>query len=224
MNIPFDWVLVKPKPTNKLLLGGKEFYLDTRFEETKNAPSCGEVIAVPDKLRFSMVEGQTTLEYDTDIDIKIGDMVIFHYLTEENAQMDGRIMEDGNILIRYDSLFIAKRGDEVICLNDYIIVEPESAVIKTNLEIPDVVSKQKAKQVGIVKYAGTPVRAYRFFPDDYPDPSLQVGDRVVFSHYNAVPLQQYAEIHGELSKGILYKMQRRDVDAIINQEAEVALF
>jgi len=174
-------VLVKPKPTNKLLLGGKEFYLDTRFEETKNAPSCGEVIAVPDKLRFSMVEGQTTLEYDTDIDIKIGDMVIFHYLTEENAQMDGRIMEDGNILIRYDSLFIAKRGDEVICLNDYIIVEPESAVIKTNLEIPDVVSKQKAKQVGIVKYAGTPVRAYRFFPDDYPDPSLQVGDRVVFS-------------------------------------------
>lgn len=229
MNIPYNYVYIKPDPTDRIKLSnGTELYLSTTFEETAHAPSSGIVITAPDRLRFDRKNGQASMNFDVDMEVKEGDRVIFHYLTAENAKLDHRLHEEG-FLVRYDQLYIAIRAGQTICLNGYIIVEPESSLIKTNMIIPDI-AKKKAKQIGIVKYAGSPVRNYlhpisfdKYGEPIYPpsDEAVNIGDRVYFSYHDAVPLQQDSYLHGVLSKTILYKMQHKDVIAVLSPEAEI---
>ena len=230
MRIPYNYVYIKPDPTDEIVLPtGEKLFLATNFEETAHAPSTGTVLCVPEKLRFDRENGTASMNFEVDIELEVGDKVVFHYLTQENAKLDGREMEEG-FLVRYDQLYLAIRKDQVICLNGYIIVEPESALIKTKLFLPDQATLRKAKQTGVVRYAGAPVRNYlhptHFSSRNEPiyppgDEPVAVGDRICFSHYDAVPLQQDSYIHGVLSKSILYKMQHRDVLGILEPTTEI---
>lgn len=214
MRIPYNKVLVRPNPTDRIELStGHTLFLDTSFEEFKNAPSSGTVVQVPDKLLFGDERG---LDYDTDMDVRIGDTVIYTYLAESYCKSNGMVHEDC-FFIDYDQLFVAIRGTEVICLNDYIIVEPVETHLDSSVVIPNFLKNQKSKKAGIVRYAGKGVRAYRMFPDAI-SAEVSVGDRILFHFADAVPLQQNMAIHGTISKSMLYKMQRKDVIAIDNEQ------
>lgn len=220
MKIPYNWVYIQPDPTNQILLpSGHTLYLDTRFEEQGHAPTYGTVIGMPDALRFSRDASVESVQFDVPMELELNDKVIFHFNSLGIAKEQGRIFDRG-FMVRYDSLFAAIRGDKVIPLNGNIIVEPESAVIRTNLFIPEI-AKKKAKQVGRVLYAGSKVADYRYNPDEF-DGDVEVGDRILFIHYNAVPLQHFPEIHGKVKKTMLYRMQRKDVDAVLPEELEIA--
>lgn len=215
IRIPFDYVHVKPNPTNSLILAGKKFYLDTRFEDTKHAPTCGVVLQVPERLRFKSLEeaesDHPSLDFDTEMELQVGDTVIFHYLAEDNAKRNGLYHEDG-LFLHYDKIFCAIRNGEIIPINGHLIVEPESEMIKSNLVIPDLAIRN-SKQKGTVKYAGKPNKRYRWFPEAY-DSELKAGDKIIFHFADAVPLQHDAEIHGVIEKRNLYRMQGKDVIAM----------
>lgn len=220
MKIPYNWVYIKPDLTNEIVLpSGHTLFLDTRFEEQGHAPTYGTVIQAPEALRFSRDASVESVQFDVPMEIQVGDKVIFHFNSLGIAQEQGRVFEEG-FMVRYDSLFVAIRGEQVIPLNGNIIVEPESAVIRSNLFIP-AIAKKKAKQVGRVLYTGSEVKDYRFDVDAFDVP-VEVNDRVLFIHYNAVPLQHFPELHGKLKKTILYRMQRKDIDAILPELLEVA--
>ncbi len=234
MRILFNHVLVKPDPVDTIkLAGGFELFIDNRFEEQKNAPQSGIVVQLPERLIYNEDPEAESLNFDVDMELQVGDRIVFHYLAQDHALRTGAII-DGNILIRYDSIFVALRGEEVIPVNGTVLVVPESEIIKTNLIIPEHLS-QKLKTFGTVLAAGTPHRAHRFrtkTPPPYPffvrngkfesiDHYCKAGDKVYFHHINAIPLQHNAEYHGIVKKALIYRMTHEDIELIVDQEVRL---
>lgn len=235
MKIPFNYVLVKPEPTDEISLpNGKKLFLSTIFEETKHAPTVGEVLCVPERLIFNE-DGINSLLFKTEMEVRVGDRVVFHFLAHQQAKDEGRILDDG-FMVRYDSIYLILRGEEIIPINGHLVVEPESQLVKSNIIIPDS-NKKKAQRIGKVRYAGKPVDGYLNYPhltdvNDFPmvmkderfvkgNRYAQEGDRVYFSHFDAVPLQHDPEIHGAVEKVLLYRMQHKDVLLILDEQYEI---
>jgi len=79
-------------------------------------------------------------------------------------------------------------------------------------------AKEKSKTTGTVVYAGKPNRGYRneLIEKGYtsPDEQIQIGKKIMFSWVDAIPLQPNAELRGEVKRGILYRMQHKDIIGI----------
>lgn len=224
MKLLNNLVAIRPFPSDEIRLkDGKKLYLDIRFEEYLNAKTAGEVIAVPEKLTFNP-DGVVTLDWETDMELQVGDVVVYNYLAVKNAIDMGNVFGDGVVAISYDKIYTAIRGNEVICVNGFILVEPEQEKIVTTLHLPEI-AKEQSKQIGRVVYAGTPNRGYRieklFNGHTAPDEPVHVGDRVVFNWNDAIPIQPNVELRGEISRSMLYRMQHKDVHGIVPNEAFV---
>lgn len=224
MKLLNNLVAIKPYPSDEIRLkDGKVLYLDIRFEEYLNARTAGVVVGVPDRLTFNPT-GAVTLQWDTDMELREGDTVIFNYLAVKNAIDMGQAFGDGVVAMPYDSIYTAIRNDEIICVNGYIIVEPEQERIVTDLFVPDN-AVELSKQIGRVLYAGVPNKGYRIdvLVNGYtsPDNPVKVGDRVMFNWNDAIPIQPNAELRGEIKRGILYRMQHKDVHAIVDDAANI---
>ena len=226
MKLINNMVAIKPFPSDEIRLKtGEKLYLDVRFEEYLNAQTAGEVVSVPEKLVYSTkTEAPVTTEWDTDMELKVGDVVVFNYLAVKNSLGSGYWIDKDTVCIPYDKIYVALRQGEVICINGIIIVEPEVENTLTSLIIPDN-AKLKSKQVGRVVYAGKPNRGYRkehlFTGKTGPDSPVEVGSRVVFSWNDAIPIQPNAELRGEISRSMLYRMQHKDVHALVPDESLV---
>lgn len=235
MRILKNNVLITPADPSKILtLSGIELFLDTRFEEQKNAPQSGVVVAIPEKLTFSHEPESASLSIQTTMELQVGDKVIFNYNAVPHCRKTGKMI-GSDCLIPYDMIYVAIRGEEVICLNGGIIVEPTNPIIKTKLFLPDEVMKEKLKTKGIVRYASKmPHLAEQFNPEfnTLASPMIltlkgkfkdlkryvTVDDVILFHHSNAIPLQHYHEVHGTLTKKLLYRMRHTDVALVIEQE------
>lgn len=224
MKLLNNLVAIRPFPSDEIRLkDGSKLYLDIRFEEYLNAKTAGEVVAVPDKVTFNP-SSAVTLDWDTDMELQVGDVVIYNYLAVRNAIDMGNIFGDGVVAMSYDKIYTAIRGDQVVCVNGFILVEPEDEHLYSTLHLPDI-AMHKSKQIGRVLYAGTPNRGYRVEKlingHTAPDTAVKVGDRVVFNWNDAIPIQPNAELRGEISRSLLYRMQHKDVHAIVPQESVV---
>jgi co-chaperonin GroES (HSP10) len=239
MRILTNNVLVKPVDPSKIItLSGMEFYLDTRFEEQKNAPQAGIVIAVPERLTFSNDMEKPSLSVKTEMELQVGDTVIFNYNAVPHAKSTGMFIGD-SVLIAYDMIYCAVRDGQTICLSGSVIVEPESEVVKSNLYIPSVAQNKKHKTLGrVIHAAKKPVDAIRHLPelntlcppmkmtkggefyqlDRYAKP----GDRVMFHFSNAIPLQHFQELHGTISRSLLYRMRHNDIELVLDDDLVVA--
>lgn len=238
MRILYNNVLVKPVDNSKIItLSGLELYLDTRFEEQKNAAQAGTVMVVPDKLTFNYDMSYPSLSVKTDMELQVGDTVIFNYNAVSYAKSVGMEI-DGGVLIPYDMIYAAIRDGEVICLSGSVIVEPESEIVKSSVFIPDNAQNQKLKTIGRVKYASAkPVEAIRHLPDynckatplkmtqgkEFYELNRHVkpGDRVLFHFSNAIPLQHYQELHGTISRTLLYRMKHNDIDLVLDDNVAI---
>lgn len=224
MKLLNNLVAIKPFPSDEIRLkDGKTLYLDIRFEEYLNAKTAGVVIQVPDKLCFAPKES-VSLPWDTDMELKVGDVVVYNYLAVKNATDMGFVFGDGAIALPYDSIYAAIRNDQVICINGFILVEPEKERIVTDLFVPDN-AQDLSKQIGTVVYAGTPNRGYKIdvLVNGYtsPDDRVSVGDRVMFNWNDAIPVQPNAELRGEIKRGMLYRMQHKDVHAVVDKDSNI---
>jgi hypothetical protein len=231
MKIIMNNVLVKSDPNDEILLSnGFKLFLDNRFEEQKNAPQSGVVVQLPEKLVFSHDPDTDSLQFNVENELQVGDVIIFNYLAHHFAVSTGAVI-DGNILVKYDSIYLAIRNGEVIALNGSVIVEPMNELIKSNIYIPDSYNK-RLKNYGRVVYSGIPDKGHRMRTDGPPDmPMLateegfsqsdryaQKGDKVYFHFANAIPLQHNYEMHGKVSKKILYRMKHSDIELIDKTE------
>lgn len=208
-------VAIKPFPSDEIRLkDGNKLYLANVFEEYLNARTAGIVVGLPDRLKFSDDMYAVSMPWKTELELQEGDRVVFNYLADKNSKGLGYFFEDGVMCVPYEQIYVAFRGDDMICLNGFIIVEPDEDEIKTILEVPEI-AKSKSKIKGTVRYAGKPNQGYR---DELmekgrtsPDYQINVGDRVMFHWTDAIPLQPNAELRGELTRKLMYRMQHKDV-------------
>lgn len=223
MVISPNHVLIKPdRNFGSIKCGEKELYIDTTNEPGKHTVTSGTVVAICDKLIFDRdVDWSRSCLFDTDIEAKVGDRVIFHPMAFQTASALNKII-DGNYLIRYDDLFMAIRGEELIVLNGGVIAEAiEEEIDFGGLIIPDTI-KQKSKQVSVVRYLGTPLRGY-YKPFEYgngPDEEnmVQVGDKIVHSKYDAIELQN--SLYQIFNKNVTYyRMHYKDIDGVLTDHA-----
>jgi co-chaperonin GroES (HSP10) len=216
MKLLFNSVLVKfDSPNDHIKVGGVDIQIDTSFNPMQHTITSGEVIGLPSRLIFNPDDPAKTMLYDTDMELKVGDRIIFDYLAYNEAIKNDPI--DGGHVIRYDEVLVALRGDDIIPVNGIVLVEPiditeteEVKQMSAFLEVPDYVKKQKSETRGVVRYVGTPLRAYAMDTSRtiYESDDLHVGDKVYFDASYAIPLQY--DMHRLIDK-TLYRMRRKDI-------------
>jgi co-chaperonin GroES (HSP10) len=222
ITIPYNYVLVKAlrKQDEILLKNGKKLYLDPAYEPEKHAITYAEIIKTPEQLFFSREEDiKKSTSFDVDIDIKIGDIVFFHYLSIGTALNDGKyIYENGEhyYLIRYDTIFLTIRGGETICQNGYVIVEGNDDERFENSKLDLSHLKKNSETSGTIVHLGNPVKEYYYYEDREDDTSLKVGDEVMFHEADACKMEY--DLHKVLGGDrAWYRMQRIDISCVVNK-------
>lgn len=170
-----------------------------------------------------------SLEYDTDIEISVGEKVNFSYRHFIEAQKNGMYADTdiGEVVfIKYDMLKLVVDEDmnPIRMLNGYVLVEPELIEVKTEGAMSYVdtegglviagmnekYKKSRKNQIGKVYLSGTPVKGYL---NDYdtvdPDLELNEGDRIMYDPRGSQKLEN--EIHQVLSEKDLYIVRRRHI-------------
>jgi len=143
----------------------------------------GTVVAVPDFLHFSKKKGSggeyesrmnssmncESLEYDTDMELKVGDKVMFRF----HSQVRDRCPY--GLLVGYDQVYAKVVGDKIIPVNGRIF----GKLISSD-------PKQITHAVCKIQAVGKPVRAYKF--DDTPEPKGKYREGQKAWIKNAMPL------------------------------------
>jgi hypothetical protein len=213
MEILFNQVVIKASRHDHelILTDGNKLFLDNSYKKGHHMVRTGTVTHVPKHLHFEYFD-LLSMEYDTDMEVKVGDELIFHHLAIDFAKKDNYHLAPDHYPIRYDSIFVAIRNGQVIPVNGNVIVEPMVEAIS-----PVFSQTKTSVHHGVVKYLGTPVRGYFMTPDGtFTDKGIDinVGDHVVYSKADCVPLE--FKLHQTLDKGvILYRMRRKDIIATL---------
>lgn len=160
--------------------GGKDFSPESYVSV------CGVVVGLPEVLR----SGVGMMEWECSCDVELGDRVWIEYhevlmamgrrAYSYQEHPDERFIDEGGIvtaIIRYDKLYYAKRGGEVVMLNDYVMVEPLKEEVGSSLILPPVKVIDRAK----VLHVGNPVR---YINDKYRSAGVGVGDTVLFRRFS----------------------------------------
>ena len=147
-----------------------------------------------------------SLDWDTDMELAVGDRVHFRYNVHMMCKEDNLIIDDC-YLIRYDYLYMANQEK---MLNGWILVEPiewKEEELVDDLGIKKVVSEKEKIGMGVVKRLGEKNRSYMH--QDIQEVDVSVGDIVYFRHSNAIPLEY--DYHKTFEFGDCYRMQRKDI-------------
>ena len=208
MRIPYNYVLIEPiKSDNEIFIGMKKFILDNEYLELQNITVVGKVLAVPDELIFDRMNYNHSMEWDSPMELKVGDIVWSTYMAVKNATsgQDPKVI-DGNPVIPYQSCIVAKRGDDVICLNGFVLIEPIKRGDFCGL-LPDYLKDSPNLNVGYIRHLGTPNKEY--WDNSVDDDMFSFGDLVCFENINNIPLEY--ETQRFFSDTLLFRMQRRDL-------------
>lgn len=209
--------------------GATNLYIDTSFKEAQHAPVFGEVIAPPKKLTF-IRNGVDGLNDIVDLEIEKGDIVYFKYIAYLNAFKSENNPEDKSfqipgdtcdyILVRYDSLIVRKRNDELYPLNGYVLCSKMEAEDKwqsdiiSSSAITDKIYNHSETRAR-VEHVGGLVHKY-FNPNVPPDEdNLSVGDIVAIDVACDIPLEY--DIHQKLDKQY-FRIRRKDILGIIIED------
>lgn len=208
------------------------------FEPAKHYSVRGKVVEVPNRLVYggdflkknkigrNLSLGPMTdiyqklfldsLEWDTDMELSVGDDVFFkynmHMLCYDHNLIVRRNGRD-HYLIRYDYLYMA---NESKMLNGWVLVEPvkwTDEELVTENGTRRITKKTNKLGVGIVKCVGSKNRDYLNY--DKADADVSVGDKIFFRHSKSVPIEY--KFHKTFEFGNCFRMQRKDILFIQNQ-------
>jgi co-chaperonin GroES (HSP10) len=161
-----NWILVRPHYNEQV----GNLLIDTSYEDEKYAPVSGEVVMIPDALVTEL------MDWETQLDVKVGDTVYFHFLGSFNA-MKGEnrtITINGETLlfIGYPSIFAAKTDGALRGVNGYSLMSPVEN--KDNLLMDDL-TKTYSNSLGNVVCESAPNLSYTY--KGYSDSNkVMVGD------------------------------------------------
>lgn len=200
-------IIIKAGPENRYLKLTDDFQIqiDTSYEPEKHSVTWGEVVCVPASIDSDL---QTTME------VKVGDKIYFHYLCIMNGiQQKKFIVCKGELyfIVKYESMYCCKRGEEVVPINGWMLVEPidDSLPEKTNwgFYIPDNTRKKENKNQGIVRYMGNPLLGEKNLVSE--------GDRIFFVNAANVPMQY--DMHASFEGNKKYfRMKNQHILGVIN--------
>ena len=212
---------------------GFKLKLDTSFEPEKHANITGHVVALPDRLFFDPTPGQAhSLDWDTDMELEVGDYVISYYLSSINAMSgdrNGRLLEDdqGNkyLIVRYDRIYAARRGDQIVTVNGFNLLTPvrqleertmRERMQKLDLAMPANTHAIKGAKIARLKYVAKPNRRYRdprYW--DYDDP-INPGDLLLIRRNAGIPIEY--EYHTSLEGDqVFYRVQRNFIFGVVDE-------
>lgn len=223
-------------PVVKLKSG---LYQDISWETTENAMFRGEVVAVPDKLRFYPDRGFDNMEhdgivsisdYDTTMELQVGDIIYYGYHHFKRVAQKNKLLLYNEkcecfFPVKYDKIYCAIRNDQFIPVNGYNLVED----IKTNTSLIinniEVFTNNKISHiaVGEVKAVGTPLNAYMYkFEKEYfyKDTGFAKPGDIIFYHTGGTITAKYFDGPGSKFKAtherfILAKWTKKKV--IVNK-------
>ena len=128
------------------------------------------------------------------------------------------------VFIPYQSIFVAIRGDQIMPINGYVLVEPcddpfmentKKRLQNIGLELVTLNTKSNTHvSFGKVKYLGKPNREYCDEGNTDDGVNVKEGDTVVMRKVSDIPLQY--PLHQKLDKGVVYwRVQRRKILATL---------
>lgn len=164
----------------------------------------GTVIKVPKKLYYSKEDTQYSMRWKTEIEIEVGD----HVWLSPDTVNDYIFRENGKYfrVIKYEDIIAAKRGNQIIIVNGYILLEP----VHEETKVLNYKNSIQVKNLGKVKYIGSKNKEYcipeyvlfeeTVFRSD-PD-GIDVGDVVMFNKKDVAKLRNleydfYAKLDGK---------------------------
>lgn len=157
---------------------------DASYIPGAHQPITGTIVGLPDKLIYG---NDDTLEFDTDINVQIGDKAIVGFFDVFQALEQHHTAQDA-IFLRYDSLICVKRGEVFIPVNGRIIA---SAMKPYDLSEYENLYKRKFHhdvRIAKVKHVGQKVREY-YFTKESDGFDVEVGDVVVLDNYCDLPVE-----------------------------------
>jgi co-chaperonin GroES (HSP10) len=203
---------------------GLRLLLDTSFEPEKHVVRVGTVEALPRELQF-----KKEIPWETEIELKLGDRVVMYFMAIQNclSKEQKKYAQEGKdvyIFIKYHNIYAIIRGEEIIPINGYVLVEPiedpewirlNEQASKAGLIIPDMRKLSKTHiTYGKIAYLGKPNLRYseKYKSDEYYD--LKVGDEIIMKKIRDIPVEY--EYHAKMDGGRkLYRMQRHDILAVL---------
>lgn len=226
MRLMDNKILVKPnREMDELLLTeGNKIYIDPSFAQEKHVPTSGEVINVCKKLNdFQM-------HWKTSIEVKSGDLVFYSFEAAYDCLNDtGKIFVDENntkyFLLDYFDLFVAKRGEEIIPVNGYVLCEPVEEELTSKIQLPEFLKRTRSDKFGRVVYLGARNTEYylgngkKEVRHDLKDcHEIAVGDVVLFDKNCDLPVEY--DLHQSLAgrNKTFYRMHRCYIKAIVQKD------
>jgi co-chaperonin GroES (HSP10) len=225
-----NMVIIKLDKSNDSIKLGNNFtlYVDTSFDMEKHATVTGEVYGLPSHLQWTG-KANIGMPWQTNMEIKYGDKVIFYYLSVINALKKEEMRyifegEDRYIFIKYENIYAVYGDGFVKPVNGYCLIEPcanpvieeqraRMKAIGMQLIADDKPSKTHVV-FGKVKYISEPNRQYvdEGMTDEGCD--IKPGDTVVLRRTHDIPLQY--DLHAKIDNGAKYwRVQRRNILAKI---------
>jgi len=189
--IPRNWLLVKIKlPENEAVAQTKSgIYLSTIIEPNWYKITTGYVIRIPDRLQFGIStkdEFLSSLEFDTECEIRTGDKIHFNYTSITNKKIFYDLAGNTHIFIRYDSIYCGIRDGEVIPVNGWVLMEHKTQEMSSaQIEVINT----SEYEYGLVKYVGKPVMNYKFIPGLKDDDNIYAGQEVCYKSGTAIQLE-----------------------------------
>jgi co-chaperonin GroES (HSP10) len=157
--------------------GSLHLHLDPSYDVQRNARTFGTVLATPRGFTEIVISGPVKpYSYISDIaqEVQPGDKIYFNYkiLSEESAQIAETNKKDPIYPVRYDMIYCAVRGDQIIPIGGWTLIVP--ILQKETVSPSGIVVAPKDKfypAIGIVAHIGTPLKNQ--------EAHVEVGDRVL---------------------------------------------
>lgn len=201
-----NYVIVKPiQDTSKVGL----LYIDTSWKPENHVQVINEVVAVPNCLKRLPINHPAFMEWETSMELEVGDQVWVNYLAimkAKEVEYEGQTCK----IVPYSKIYFAMRERAVIALNGYVLIEPiQAPEIKSSIILNQ--EPQEKKGEGIVRYFGT--ANTRYFDSATGDENNDV-DAVITDGYHVILKRGfYSKIENELhqSFGNYLIAQRRHI-------------
>jgi len=235
-----SYVLVRVAHENNVIRFGKSCSLtiDPSLDPAKHVPVYGTVVSVPDKLLYAKDKYRNFLplnamEWKTDVEIKEGDTVYFIYLAmivsmgsriqdrldiHEQTKMFLEFDDDPGaiyVFLLYSDLYFAIRGQEVVMLNGYVMVEH---IQKELHDIPYLAHTEeeeflKDKRIGKVVYVGSACSEH-FGSKKVDALDVQEGAVIIFRRFADIYFE--SSMHSTFRDGAnYYCIQRKNILASV---------
>jgi len=213
-------VIVEPIANDVLELKNGVKFLLSGVNAKTSPPVTGIVRKVPKVLDNELMDWETTIE------IKEGDEVVFHYLSAMAAYDQDMFIEVDGVfcfLVPYYQLFAAKRlekkdngkegfeydswyEERITPLNGFVLCEDvvEDVIGSDVLSIPNHLRYKTNIDKAKVILTGSCNGKYKGYPDHQDDPTIKNGDIVLLDRFSLIKLEFWTKFFPKP----VYKIQR----------------